>query len=142
VEVGKLDPRSLADASRPEDVPVDLDELTGARARMQPVDVLRHEREPAASFDLLLEPRERMVCVVGSRVANELAPPLVPLPDEPRIARERLWGGKLFRAVVLPETSGARNVGMPLSARYPRLSGRRRDEGPRSVRSLQSTRSI
>src|SRR5262245_36871310 len=60
--------------------------------------------------------------VRGIRPARgqHLAPPSVPLPDEYRIARERLWRRQLLGAMVLPQ---------PVLAAERRYAARRRDAG-------------
>src|SRR5258708_34493752 len=86
--------RALARALDPRDVAVELDHLAAAGALVQPVDVLRDQQEfGGASLQL----HEREVAGVGLRRSDELAAPGVPIPDEPRVARESGGRGQLAR---------------------------------------------
>src|SRR5687767_5470636 len=62
---------------------------------VQIVDVLGHDADAAARER---EPRERQVRVVRPTARDDVAPPGVPLPDEPWIARERPRRRELLRA--------------------------------------------
>ena len=67
----------------------------------------------------VLERGQRVVGGVGGQGGDELAPPGVPLPDQPRVAREGLRGGQVLRPVLPPEAARARG-------RWARRSPRRR----------------
>src|SRR5215831_12741586 len=60
---------------------------------------------------------------------NDLTPPVVPVPDQARIARESFWSGEVFRAEVFPKTALAPECGDATLGGNSR-AGQRRD-GPR-----------
>jgi hypothetical protein len=82
------------------DVPVQLDDRPRARPLVQPIDVLGHEQEVAHEP---LEARERPVAGIGLGTRNQAPTPLVPVPDEPRIAARRLGRRELLGAKARPE---------------------------------------
>ena len=79
-------------APRAEQRPMQLEWLRGRRRRrlhVETIDVLRHENEIRAE---ILHRGKGDVARVRGRPRDELAPPRVPVPDEPGIAFERLRG--------------------------------------------------
>src|SRR5262249_31910244 len=74
-------------AAGPPETAVDLEDLARSGQGVEAVDVLGDEREGGrAALDL----GERAVAGVGLRLRDLPAAPVVPLPDQPRILRERL----------------------------------------------------
>ncbi len=83
---------------------VKANDVAGARALMQPVDVLGDECE---SIDPLAPGSQNVVTPVGSNTRYLLSSPVVPLPDQVRVTTKRLRGGQLLWPVPLPEAGGA-----------------------------------
>ena len=77
---------------------------------MQPVDVLRHQREVA---DALLELHQSLMASVGQTTRQPLPPPVVPLPAQLGIPREGPRGSELFRPILSPQTIGSTEGGYP-----------------------------
>ncbi len=77
-----------------------LDDVPRARALMEAVDVLGHDRlhEPE-----LLEPRERAMGVVRLGLGVNREPPRVELPDAGRVAPEAVEARHLRRVVPRPD---------------------------------------
>ncbi len=69
---------------------------------MQAVYVLGNQRERGYG---VFEFRERIVRGVGRRLGNPCAPPVIPFPNEPRIARKGLWRCQVFGTVLPPEAA-------------------------------------
>jgi hypothetical protein len=78
---------------------VQLDHAGTAGRAVQAVDVLRDQPK----IDAALDRSERAMTRVRSGLADQFAPPRVPVPDEFRIARERRRRRELLRIVFRPE---------------------------------------
>ena len=91
-------------ATHPPDVAVKPENLAVASQVVESVDVLRDEREP---WLLDFQFHQRAVSGVRRGFGDDLAAPVVPLPYQARIARERLGCRQFFRLVVLPQAACA-----------------------------------
>ena len=97
--VPRRDDRPVARALDALDIAVELDHVRAARRLMQPVDVLRdHEEVGLRPFDR----RQRAVSRIGRRTGDQLAAPGIPIPDELRVAAERVGRGELERIELRP----------------------------------------
>ena len=67
---------------------------------VQTVDVLGDEREIGVA---LTPRREHLVRPIRTAGRNPLAPPVVPFPDESRIAREGFRSGELLGTMLFPQ---------------------------------------
>ena len=78
---------------------MEADDVTGAGAFMQAVDILGDERE-------VIEPtapaRKNFVGLVRLTTRDELTPPLIPLPDKVRVFSKGFGGGEAFGTIGLP----------------------------------------
>ena len=83
------DDAALLEAVAAQDVAVEFDRRAAAGARVQAVDVLRHERD---AHRPMLEAGECQVPGVRFSAAHGVAAPRIPAPHEPRVAREALRG--------------------------------------------------
>src|SRR5688572_33273529 len=59
---------------------------------------------------------------IGATLRNQVAPPVVPLPDQTRIAGEGLGSGKLFGPVLPPQTVRTAERRHPARGRHARAS--------------------
>lgn len=82
------------------DVAMELDDGFAAGALMEPIDILRDEREPRLHRRELGERKVRGIWI-GS--GDQAAPPLIPIPDERRVLRKRARCRKRFGIVLRPE---------------------------------------
>jgi hypothetical protein len=98
---GSLGDDLLDGAAVTQDVAVVLDHAGASGPLVQPVHVLRDQRQAGNPVD---ECGERVVTCVGQGVADELTPPLVPPPDEFRVALETFGRGEVERVIAGPET--------------------------------------
>ena len=93
-----------------------LEDLAAAGEIVQAVDVLRDQGEAAlADFQL----HQRAVRGVRRGFGDHLAPPVVPLPHQLRVSRERFGRGEILGLVLPPEPAVAAKRGTPLSAEMP-----------------------
>src|SRR3972149_2870439 len=92
------------------DVAMELLNVETTGPAMQPVDVLRHQREVA---DDLLELHQSLMASVGQTTRQPLTPPVVPLPAQLGIPREGPRGSELFRPILSPQTIGSTEGGYP-----------------------------
>src|SRR5262245_14747295 len=95
---------------------------------VQTVDVLRDQRElrkPPAPR------RQHVVRAVRPARRDQAAPPLVPLPDQLRVARERLRRGELLGPEIPPQPAGTAKRGHPARRRDARAG---QDGDPRFAR--------
>ena len=82
------------------DVAMELDDGFAAGALMEPIDILRDEREPRLHRRELGERQVRGIWI-GS--GDQAAPPLIPVPDQGRVVPECAGRGKRFGVVLRPE---------------------------------------
>ena len=92
---------ALAGAAQPPDRSVIPQHLPCARALVQAVHVLGHEREAVARTPT----RDDRVRGVRLGRRDQAAPPVVPFPDQRRIARERMRSRELFGAERSPQAA-------------------------------------
>src|SRR5258706_4750026 len=85
-------------------VAVDLERAGATRAIMQAVDVLRDECKIRV---LRLERGKRTMAGVGFGLRDEGAAPVVPFPDQFRIARETLRRREVFGSMATPQPARA-----------------------------------
>jgi hypothetical protein len=108
---------------------VQLLDIAAAGAIVKAIHILRHEREAAVRSPF--EFRQSKMPRIGLRPVDDLTPPVVPFPNQPRIAGKGLGGGKLLRGKISPQAA------RPAKRRNTALGG---DAGPRKgydSRSLQ-----
>lgn len=79
------------------------DHVVGPRALVQSIHVLRNERESVS----LAPARDQLMAGVGLTSRDSSAPPVIPLPDQLRVAPERLRGRELLRPERSPEATGS-----------------------------------
>src|SRR5271169_6636375 len=96
------------EAAHAPDVTVQLEDAAAASAVVETVDVLRNEVE--APF-LALQFNQSAMGGIGRNLGNGLTAPVVPFPDEARIAQECLGGGQFLRFVFFPEALVAAESG-------------------------------
>ena len=77
-----------------------LDDALAARTLVQPIDVLRDQRQAWRRIGQL---DERPMAGVRFDPAHEFTPPFVPFPDAFRIAFERFGRSQVFRPELCPE---------------------------------------
>lgn len=94
---------ALPRASQPPNGPVIADHVVGPRALVQSIHVLRNERESVS----LAPARDQLMAGVGLTSRDSSAPPVIPLPDQLRVAPERLRGRELLRPERSPEATGS-----------------------------------
>ena len=95
---------------------------------MQPVHVLRDQPE---ALDSALQVDQRVVGGVRALGGDELAPPVVPFPDQAGVAREGLRGRQVFGPVRPPEPIGSTKRRDPAVGRDPRARQDSDSAGPR-----------
>src|SRR6266581_667129 len=100
----------------------------GQRGGMGPVHVLRDQPE---ALDPALQVNQRIVGGVRALGGDELAPPVVPFPDQPGVAREGLRGCQVFGSVGPPEPVGSTKCRYPAVCRDPRARQDGHRAGPR-----------
>ena len=83
---------------------MELQDLAVSGEIVQPIHVLRDQREARLPN---LQLHKRAVRRIGRGLGDDLAAPVVPLPHQLRVARERLGRGEILRLVILPEAIGA-----------------------------------
>jgi len=99
------------------DVAVQLDDVAGARLGVEAVDVLGDDREfPEQPFPA----GQDLVAGVGPDGSDDPAPPVVPFPNEPRIAGERFGVASDSARYCFQSPSWPLNVGTPTPRRCPR----------------------
>jgi hypothetical protein len=87
---------------------VQAEQPLGAGALVQAVDVLSDERD---ARPVARPPRQDVVRGIGTRVLDHPAAPVVPLPDELGVVRERLGRRQRLGAYLLPESVGTPECG-------------------------------
>ena len=85
-------------------------------AVVESVDVLGHQGDALPQQG---EPRQRLMAWVWCAIGDQASTPLIPFPDEYRVALESLGGGELFWAIGAPETLVAPKGGDAGFCRYP-----------------------
>src|SRR5687767_14199756 len=85
------------------DVARNLGEFFRARGAMKAVDILRNQPK---FLEAPLKFRNGNMGRIRGFGCDQLAPPIVPFPHEPRIPREGFRGGKVFRAEIPPQALG------------------------------------
>jgi hypothetical protein len=86
------------------DIAVDFQDARAPGEVVQTIDVLGDQSEGGLSG---FQTDQRVVRRVGCGLGNDLATPVVPLPDEARIARKSFGSGEVFGAKILPEPACA-----------------------------------
>ena len=79
-----------------------LQDIAAARAVVEPVDILGDQRE---SRGALLECHQRVMRRVWFRGGDLLAAPVVPFPNQARVALECFGRGKLLGPELVPQTA-------------------------------------
>ncbi len=85
---------------KPKNVAMQFDDRLAAGRRMQAVYILRYQCELR---HFLFQGCQCQVPGIGSCRCNQLAPPVIPAPDEVRIAFESLGCCQVFRIVACPQ---------------------------------------
>ena len=80
---------------------MEFDDIVRARTLMQPIDILRNQREVRHAA---LQFGERRMAGIRLRRTHAFAPPFVPVPYQRRIALERLGRRQFFRTEACPQS--------------------------------------
>jgi hypothetical protein len=102
-------------AAQVPDRAVIADDVLRACALVESIDILSDEGEPVAAAPL----GDDVMCRIRLARCDARATPVVPFPDEPRVACECLRRREILRSERFPQSLRPRKVGTPLAADTP-----------------------
>ena len=97
-------------------IPMDLQHVPAPRQIMQTIHILSNQGERR---NTRLKRDQGTMSRIRRSIGNQAATPVVPLPDQLRVASERLWSRQILGPELAPESGRAAEVGIPPSADTP-----------------------
>jgi hypothetical protein len=113
-------------AAHPPDIAVQLEDLAAAGAVVKAIHVLRDQGEAGfPPFEL----DQRAMGGIGGGLGDELTPPVVPFPNQPRVFGESFGRGEILRPVAFPKAAGVAKGGDATFGRNARAGKNRQRSG-------------
>jgi hypothetical protein len=81
---------------------MELQDVPATRLLMKTIHILRDQSEPR---DAPLQLGNRLMPAIRPSVGNQPPPPVVPLPNKPRITSKRLRSSKMLSPEIPPKTT-------------------------------------